>query len=176
MTTAKKVPVGQRLAILLALALGVFIIDQLTKKWAVANLAGQPARTYGLIFTTTYAENLGAWGSLGAGWGDNTRLIALGIFPALVLAILAIYASFAPEFTRGEIIGCSLVIGGGVGNLVDRFRLGYVQDFLYIGYGPIGTNIFNIADAVVMLGLGIILLKGIQHHRLEKELKSKPLP
>ena len=59
------------------------------------------------------------------------------------------------------------------GNLMDRFRLGYVQDFLYIGYGPIGTNIFNIADAVVMAGLGILLVKNFMNYRAGQAAEGK---
>jgi signal peptidase II len=143
---------------MLPLALLLLGLDQWSKGWAVANVAGQPPRTYWGIFTLIYAENMGA------GWGPQTRWLVLGVLPALVLFGLAVYALKDPEVTSWEVTACALVVAGGAGNLIDRFRLGYVQDFLYMGYGPIGTNIFNVADAVVMLGLGTLLLKNLQSY------------
>lgn len=165
MTGQSPLPLGRRLAIMVPVALLFLVADQASKVWAVAHLKGHPATTYGAIFVLTYAENKGAWGSLGAGWGDFTRWLALGILPALVLLGLVWYALREPLVNSWEIVACGLVVAGGAGNLMDRFRLGYVQDFLYIGYGPIGTNIFNIADAVVMVGLGILLIKNFLTYR-----------
>lgn len=155
---------------MLPVTLLLLAADQLSKSWAVAHLEGRPAQTYWGIFTLVYAENMGAWGSLGAGWGASTRWLVLGLLPALVLAGLVVYALREPEISPSEVVACALVVAGGTGNLIDRFTLGYVQDFLYLGYGPIGTNIFNIADAVVMLGLGILLLKNFQAFRAPKAL------
>ena len=155
-------------------ALLLLVLDQWSKAWAVANLEGHPPRVYAAIFTLVYAENQGAWGSMGASWGANTRWLALGVLPALVLLGLAIYALRDPVISRWEVVACGLVVAGGAGNLIDRFRLGYVQDFMYIGYGPVGTNIFNVADAVVMAGLGILLLKNLQVYRRQKSAPERP--
>jgi signal peptidase II len=150
----------------------LLLCDQWSKAWAVANLQGHPPRTYLAIFTLVYAENRGAWGSMGAGWADQTRWLVLGVLPAVVLVGLAFYALREAEISAPEVAACGLVLAGGAGNLIDRFQLGYVQDFLYIGYGPIGTNIFNVADAIVMLGLGILLLKNLQLHRAQSRQKN----
>lgn len=176
MTGPTPLSLARRLAIMLPVVLLFLGLDQWSKGWAVANLEGQPARTYLTIFTLVYAENKGAWGSMGAGWGDMTRWLVLGVLPALVLLGLAVYALKDSEITGWEVAACGLVVAGGTGNLIDRFSLGYVQDFLYVGYGPIGTNIFNVADAVVMLGLGILLLKNFQVHRASKNRPSSELP
>jgi signal peptidase II len=158
-------PLTRRLALIVPTALLLLLFDQWSKGWAVAHLKGHPPTTTWAIFTRTYAENMGAWGSMGAGWGATTRWVALGVLPALVLLGLFLYALTDKEISAWEVAACGMVVAGGAGNLLDRFRLGYVQDFLYIGYGPIGTNIFNIADAVVMLGLGILLLKNLHNYR-----------
>ena len=161
-----------RLAIMLPVALVFLGLDQWSKAWATVAVQGHPPRTYAGIFTLVYAENLGAWGSMGAGWGPSTRWFVLGVFPALVLAGLAFYALTEKTVSKAEVLACGLVVAGGAGNLIDRFRLGYVQDFLYMGYGKIGTNIFNVADAVVMAGLGILLWKNFQNYRAEKAAKA----
>lgn len=161
-----------RLAIMLPVALVFLGLDQWSKAWATVAVQGHPPRTYAGIFTLVYAENLGAWGSMGAGWGPSTRWFVLAVFPALVLAGLAFYALTEKTVSKAEVLACGLVVAGGAGNLIDRFRLGYVQDFLYMGYGKVGTNIFNVADAVVMAGLGILLWKNFQNYRAEKAAKA----
>ena len=165
MTGQTPLPLGRRLALMLPVALLFLVFDQWSKVWAVTYLKGQPPTTYWAIFVLTYAENKGAWGSMGAGWGEWTRWVTLGVLPALVLLGLVWYALKEPSVSAWEVVSCGLVVAGGAGNLMDRFRLGYVQDFLYIGYGPIGTNIFNVADAVVMVGLGILLIKNFMTYR-----------
>lgn len=172
MTGQTSLSLGRRLAIMVPVALLLLAADQYSKMWAVEHLKGHPATTYWAIFVLTYAENKGAWGSLGAGWGDVTRWVALGVLPALVLLGLVWYALREPLVSAWEIVACGLVVAGGAGNLMDRFRLGYVQDFLYIGYGPVGTNIFNIADAVVMAGLGILLIKNFLTYRAGQATQS----
>jgi signal peptidase II len=168
MNASTPLTLTRRLAIMLPVVLLFLGLDQWSKSWAVATLEGHPPRTYGTILTLVYAENRGAWGSLGAAWPDSVRWLVLGLLPAVVLLGLAVYALREVEITGWEVAACGLVVAGGVGNLIDRFTLGYVQDFLYLGYGPIGTNIFNVADAVVMLGLGILLLQNLRSQRAEK--------
>lgn len=168
MSASTPLPLARRLQILVPLSLLLLVLDLWSKSWAVVHVAGHPPRTYWGIFTLVYAENLGAWGSLGAGWASQTRWLVLAVLPAVVLFALAIYALRDPEATPWEVTACALVVAGGAGNLFDRFQLGYVRDFLYVGYGRIGTNIFNVADAVVMTGLGVLLLRGFLAYRAEQ--------
>ena len=153
---------ARRLALMLPLIVVFLILDQGTKIWAVHNLAGQPPTDYLGIFRLTYAENTGAWGSLGAMWNPTVRWLVLGVFPALLLLGLVYYALTQEDIVTWEVVAYGLILAGGAGNLLDRFRLGHVVDFLYIGYGRIGTNIFNIADAILMVGIGILLVRSFQ--------------
>lgn len=166
------IPLAHRLMLLLPISVVLLVLDQWSKVWAVANLAGRPPRTYATIFTLTYAENMGAWGGLGSAWAGHIRWLVLGLLPAAVLLGLIVYALRDEEITSWDIVACALVVAGGVGNLLDRFRLGYVQDFLYVGYGRIGTNIFNIADAVVMAGLGILLVRNLMLTWMNRDKKA----
>lgn len=150
-------PLRTRLLWMLPVALTVLLVDQLSKAWAVAHLAGRPAQTYLGVLTLTYAENLGAWGSLGAGWSPGLRFLALTAFPMVLLVGVGLHILRDRQATHSDIVALALVIGGGAGNLIDRLQLGHVRDFLYLGYGPIGTNIFNIADSMVMLALPMLL-------------------
>jgi signal peptidase II len=138
----------------------LLLADQISKFWAIESLAGAPARHYlGGVFTLTYAENTGGWGSLGASWSPLVRRITLIIAPAAVLFGLGIYLVKTEKFDWWRAVGYIGIVSGGVGNLIDRFRLDHVVDFLYIGYGPVGTNIFNIADMGILFGFILVLFR-----------------
>ena len=55
-------------------------------------------------------------------------------------------------------LGISLVLGGAVGNLIDRVRLGYVVDFIHLHYGGFHWPVFNVADMAITVGVGLVLL------------------
>jgi signal peptidase II len=60
-----------------------------------------------------------------------------------------------------QALGLALVAGGGLGNLVDRFRLrGYVIDFMNLGLGPVRTGVFNVADVAIVAGVILLVLPG----------------
>lgn len=133
-------------------------LDQASKLWAASHLANQPAHTYASILTLTYSRNYGGWGSLGADWVPWLRYTFFLILPGIFLTGLFIHALTSSKVNQVELAGSAFLLAGGCGNLVDRFRFGYVQDFLYLGYGPIGTNIFNIADMAILIGIACLLL------------------
>ncbi len=151
-----KSPASKRLAALVTF-LVILLLDQGTKHWASQTLAGAPAQKYLGILTLSYAQNHGAWGSLGATWSPLLRGSLFVVFPALVLLILVVHIFRQSDPPWLEALGAAFLLAGGVGNLIDRVRFQYVVDFLYVGYGPVGTNIFNIADMVVLIGLGCLL-------------------
>lgn len=146
----------------------VLALDQVSKFWAVETLKGQPAQEYLSLFTLTYAQNSGAWGSLGANWSPGLRSAFLIAMPAVILLLLAVYVFRQPKLELIEGVGCAFLLAGGIGNLIDRVRFQYVIDFLYIGYGRIGTNIFNIADMAVLVGVGSLLWISWQQGQAEK--------
>ena len=147
----------------------LLVADQLSKIWAIETMAGSPPRHYlGGILTLTYAENTGGWGSLGANWSPLVRRYTLIVAPAFVLLGLGVYLVKTEEFDWWRSVGYVGIISGGVGNLIDRFRLDHVVDFLYMGYGPIGTNIFNIADMGILFGFILVIYRSWALSKLEK--------
>ena len=138
---------------LLQLAAIFFLLDQLTKFLVRAYLPfghSYPARG---LFRFTHAENTGS--AFGMFQGHNTPLIAVSFVGIFVLAM--IYQS-QPRPTNLLRLSLGLQIGGALGNLADRFRLGAVTDFIDVGAWPI----FNLADASIISGLvllGWILLR-----------------
>jgi len=120
---------------------------------ARAKLRGAPPRVYGVL-TLVYAENPGAFLSLGAGL---PRMVRRVIFDGLVTVGLGIAAWFL--FTGrarggGDDVALALIVAGGVGNLIDRIRFGgQVTDFIYLRAGPLHTGVFNVADMAITGGV-----------------------
>jgi signal peptidase II len=135
--------------------------DQITKIQATAHLAGQPPLIFwGGAFRLQYALNPGAWGSMGSNLPEALRA---GVFTwgvGLILLALVVY-TVRQEDTKGVTAALSLILAGGLGNLIDRALYGHVVDFLYLGLPGVPwlqTNIFNIADVAIMAGVGMMLV------------------
>jgi signal peptidase II len=151
----------KRLFVLLVVVLAVITFDQATKSLAQRSLAGEPAREYlGGAVRLEYAENVGSFLSLGASLPAETRFWIFTVFSAFMVLGLALYALRASEQTPLLVyLGISLVIAGGVGNLIDRLTHGgRVVDFMQLRAGPLRTGVFNVADVALMVGIGLVLL------------------
>jgi signal peptidase II len=142
-------------ALIIALAV---TCDQAAKQAARLTLRGAGVtRVAGDFVVLVYAENDGAFLGLGSTWPRPLRVVLLSVLPSLVI----IAACVALVRKRpGGLSGFALVIGGGMGNLIDRLaRDGRVTDFLNVGVGPIRTGIFNLADLFLMVGVALLLLR-----------------
>lgn len=161
----------RRLGLLIPLFIVIIGSDQWTKDWAIATLKGQPTQSYlGGWLLLLYAENTGAWGSMGATLSDTWRFWILTVLPILFLIGLTGYTIVSKELKPYMVACYGLVIAGGAGNLIDRAIHGYVVDFLWVGIpNVIGTNIFNIADVSIMLGVITLLLA---HFTIERTQPS----
>jgi signal peptidase II len=141
--------------------------DQVTKVTAQRYLASsEPISYLGNIVRLQYAENSGAFLSLGAVLPADLRfwllIVLTGIGVAGMLASILVKRSLRPSL----VIAMSFIIGGGIGNLIDRaFNNGAVIDFMNIGVGSLRTGIFNIADVAIMIGMGLLIVFGHLHSR-----------
>lgn len=154
-------PRPKRLLLLLVILLILIGFDQASKSLAQRSLVGQPPREYlGGVVRLEYAENVGSFLSLGASLPAGTRFWIFTVFSTLLVLGLAFYALRASEETPLLVyIGISLVIGGGLGNLIDRLtHEGRVVDFMQLRAGPLRTGVFNVADVALMAGIGLVLL------------------
>lgn len=136
--------------------------DQTSKRLAAELLEGLgPHPLMGGSVELLYAENPGAFLGLGARLAETTRfwLFTVGVAGLLLLFLYKLhYAS-----TRMELIGWSLIVGGGLGNLIDRLMHdGRVIDFLRVGFGDVRTGIFNLADAAIVVGLVALLVSALR--------------
>lgn len=161
MTTAIRV---RLLALTVSLCL---VVDQLTKLAARAWLdPARPLNGWLGLWRFEYIENPGSFLSLGAGLPATTRfwLWILGV-GALLLALLYV-ALTTPTLPRSVLLTLALIIGGGLGNWIDRWlHAGRVVDFVSVGIGPVHTGIFNVADLAIMLGIGWLLVYEIHSQR-----------
>ena len=135
-------------ATVVAWALGVMVVDTVTKWWARRHLTGHARHVVGpLWLRLTY--NSGISFSLNRTGPVVTTLVAL----VIVLAVLYVAVQAMPGLPT---IGFGLLLGGGVGNEVDRLvRVPHqVTDFVSIGWFPV----FNAADAAVTVGFGVLVL------------------
>ena len=136
----------------LVIAIAVIAIDQIAKVVAVGRLPiGQPIDLLPIL-TLYRVENTGIAFSFFAGSG--VALIALTI--AVSVVIIAFWA-WARDGGRVATIGFALILGGAIGNLIDRLRLGAVVDFLLLHVGGRTLFVFNLADAALTLGPILLL-------------------
>ncbi len=133
--------------------------DQGTKQAARTWLSGRPSVTLvERVLVLRYAENEGAFLSLGAGFSRPVRAVTFIAFPLVVLACMIAYLLRRKAVGWGTLVGFSLIVGGGAGNLIDRlFRDGRVTDFILVGIGGLHTGIFNFADLTVLAGCVVLL-------------------
>jgi len=130
--------------------------DRVTKHLATTRLADSPPQSFlGDTFRLEYAENTGAFLSLGATLPDSVRtgLLTFGVgIGLLVVGIVAV----KKRWRGAALVGASLIWAGGVSNLVDRALRGSVVDFMNVGLGSLRTGIFNVADIAIMAGALLI--------------------
>jgi signal peptidase II len=145
------------------MSLGIFfinyILDRVTKYIAIEYLKGNEGiRFFNNIFALIYAENTGAFLSLGKNWNVYIKYFVLLIIPIIICIIGLLYLMFK-ETKKYRIIIGSCIIGGGIGNLVDRlFNNFTVIDFMNFGIGNIRTGILNVADLSVTFGVILLIL------------------
>ena len=89
-------------------------------------------------------------------------LITIIVLPVIVLVGITIYTYFDKSLDKTSIMGFSLIIGGGIGNIFDRIVYGSVTDFLYLNFEFFKTGIFNIADLSVTTGMILILISSFK--------------
>ena len=127
--------------------------DQTSKRLAAEVLAGLGPHSYlGGSVVLLYSENSGAFLGLGSALAETTRfwLFTVGVGGLLLLFLVKLFRAGS----RAELIGWTLIVSGGLGNLIDRvLHDGRVIDFLRIGVGELRTGIFNLADAAIVAGL-----------------------
>jgi signal peptidase II len=145
----------------LATAAAVAIIDQLTKAAALNHFAGRFSSDREVVtsfFNLALTYNRGiSFGLFNEGAGLNALIFSLAA--AAIVGALVFWLSRVTSPFLGIAIG--LIIGGAIGNVMDRIRLGAVVDFLDFHLGTLHWPAFNIADSAICIGVGAMLLDGL---------------
>ena len=156
----RQVPAFVRILMWLLLAVLIIVIDQMTKQWATDNLVLYRSSHINSWLNWTLAYNYGAAFSMLADAGGWQRWFFTFLASAVTLVLLVwMFRLKRDEWRTG--LSLSLIIGGAVGNLIDRVRLGYVVDFVDVYYKNHHWPAFNVADSAISLGIALMLLDAL---------------
>ncbi len=148
------------------LSLFIVVIDQLSKYWVLTTLSFEIPKTLcpGLNLTLTY--NVGAAFSLFS-WGDGWQRWLFMLIAIIVSLILIIWLVRLSKQQVRLASGLALILGGAVGNLIDRIYYGYVIDFIDFHIGQWHWYTFNIADTAITIGAGLLILDIILNKKVD---------
>lgn len=159
----------KRISMVLIVLFGV-LLDQLSKILVVSNLdyimENEPIVLIKHLINLTYTENRGA----AFGMLDDHRWIFMTVSIIAIIGMAVYLFGFSKEGWTFQ-IGLSLIISGGIGNMIDRLALGYVVDMLEFDF--IEFAIFNVADSFVCIGAGLVILMLIIELIRESKKNSK---
>lgn len=139
-----------------AIVAAILVVDQATKAWITSELAGGRAISFlGGALRLIYTENNGAVFGLFRGH--------VAIFALLSLAVIALLVGLHARSGRSPYmtVTLGLLLGGAVGNAIDRIRLGYVVDFVDGGLGSLRFYTFNVGDACISLAIVLLVVLAI---------------
>ena len=168
-----KILLNRKLQIIVSLSIFSinYFFDRFTKHIATEYFKGNGSRSYlNNIFVLVYAENTGSFLSMGQNWNIYIKYVVLLIIP-IIICITGLLYLMIKETKNYRIIICSCIIGGGIGNLLDRlFNEFTVIDFMNFGIGNIRTGILNVAD--ISVTFGIIFLIIFEMMQRKKQIRS----
>ncbi len=173
----------RRYLLLIIGSLTTLFLDQWSKIWAVGalSLGKLPEDAYHIQSQSLpLLEGLLDFrltGNKGAAWGlfrslpDEWRVPFFVIVSVIaVIVIVSLYRKAEQQTILR--LALTLILGGTLGNLVDRFRLGYVIDFIHCFYKDYHWPIFNIADIAITIGVGLLAIDMIRQRRVQEEVKA----
>ncbi|MCX7943801.1 MAG: signal peptidase II [Deltaproteobacteria bacterium] len=150
----------------------IFVLDQITKKWAVAKLKGNPPiEVIKGFFDFRYVENPGAaWGILGN--LDSSIRKPFFIIVSIIAIVFIIYFFIKIKKEQRTLsLAMSLILGGAFGNFYDRVVNSYVVDFIHWYYKDYHWPTFNIADSSITCGVFLMIIHMIFFEKKESEAK-----
>lgn len=138
------------------LALLVLVLDQLTKQWVHQSMALYDSIQLLPFFNLTYVRNPGAAFSFLSDAGGWQRWFFTVVAVVITVVLSVWLARLGPKVSKLA-IGLSLIIGGALGNLIDRLWHGYVIDFFHFYYQNWHYPAFNIADSAIVVGAVLLI-------------------
>ncbi len=152
----------RRLALMLSML--VLVLDQLSKLWIMRRFVPGDEQTITNWFSLVYARNTGAAFSLLANQAGWQRGFFMAI--ALIASIVILWLLQRGQSSLLARLGLGCILGGALGNLLDRVTLGYVVDFIWLHYGHFSWPAFNIADSAIDLGAGLLIWDAMRNRKM----------
>ncbi len=144
---------GARWPLFVGLAVAIPVVDQIVKAWIVDNLElGRPVDIVGDAIRLVLVHNNGGLFGLFAGQAQVFAVVSLG-----VMALIVWYESHVGRSLLAT-LALGLLLGGAIGNLIDRLRYGFVVDFVDMGLGAWRWYTYNVADAAISTSILLLLL------------------
>jgi signal peptidase II len=140
-------------------ALLIFVADQLSKWFVIGPLNLEAVQHIDLLpfFDFTWVENRGISLGIAQAQNETHRWILVAVTAAIAVGVAW---WIRKEEARGDQLALAMVLGGALGNIVDRTRYGYVVDFLDLHFGTFRPfYVFNVGDAAISIGVVILLLR-----------------
>jgi signal peptidase II len=163
--------------IFLGLAATVIVADQLTKAWLVSQLApGESMPIVGDYLRLVHSQNNGALFGL-----FRESAVLFGLASIVVIGLIVVYHARSGR-SRYMSIALGLLLGGAIGNLIDRLRLGYVVDFVDAGIGSLRWYTFNVADASISFAILFLIAAALrpslagERAKPEQKAEQEPRP
>jgi signal peptidase II len=144
----------------------IVLADQITKWMVLGRLVPWQRVEITPFFNLVLAFNKGAAFSFlaGAGGWQTPLLVAFALVAAVVVSVMLVRSPGRRMFCAG----LALILGGAVGNVIDRLRYGHVVDFLDLHAGGWHWPAFNVADSAITVGAALLILDGFRHHDHER--------
>ena len=154
----------------LSIALAAVLLDQLSKYYMLNEILGQSA----VIVISPVFNLVRAWNT-GVSFSMFNNYCSLGVILLSGVAIVIVGFLFywlKNETSRLAQVALGMIIGGAVGNVIDRVRLGAVFDFLDFHIGESHWPAFNLADSFICIGAAILILQSVCHYLKKEEGKN----
>jgi len=143
----------------LVLMAAIVLLDQVTKAIVVRSLAlHEYVPLVDGLLSLSHVRNRGAAFGLLSDWDVPYQSVLLSVLSLCALAAIALYFVRLPPAARLPRAALALVLGGAVGNLIDRARLGYVVDFVHAYWREHQWPDFNLADSAITVGVALLVL------------------
>ncbi len=147
---------GVRWTLFVPLVAAVVVLDQLSKAWILANVPpGGSIEILGPYLRLILTQNTGGLFGLFQGNAPLFALVSIAVMALIVLYESRVGAAIVPTVALG------LLLGGAIGNFIDRIRIGYVVDFVDMGIGTFRWYTFNVADAAISTAIVLLLLMAV---------------
>ncbi|HEX2755099.1 MAG TPA: signal peptidase II [Candidatus Limnocylindrales bacterium] len=161
----------RRWPLFVGLAVAIVVVDQLAKALVTRSLApGQSVDVVGDLVRIVFGQNTGALFGM---FKDNAAMF--GVVSLVVVGLIVAYhARSAASLYLTVTLG--FLLGGAIGNMLDRLRLGFVVDFVDVGIGPTRFYTFNVADSAISLAILLLFIAAVRPSLVDGGARTSESP